>query len=269
MYIKHELFKHEFERLETFEGEYLSLLDPKQRYFKNVQTTNSENKKELYQYLNTFATNPLPEHHLEKFVYFSFVSNKAEIKIMTDFFGHTGRSDSNKYINDDSFYSSRQFKNFMSRNGFMRKFLFKLPKLINAFIESGNGNFFGTLMNWLFEKYKKSILKSDSNSRSYYFESEKKIEISKDLMDTIKALKNKNDKKVEAKGFGEMEDKRMVGNYKIDVESYKDRVIENATFFNHLESIVFNLQSNNLKVNLDYGVIKHAIEVLEADSFTK
>jgi hypothetical protein len=268
MYIKHQLFKQNFKKLETFEGEYLSLLDPFTRYFKQVRSTDDNNQSVIYDYFEKFSSNPLPEHQLEYFIYYSFLSNKSEIKIMTDFFGSVGRSDSKNYMEKKSFYSTKQYKNFMSRNGFMLKFLFKLPHLLKVFADSGEGRFLGTLVNWIFDRYKDSVLKSESTSRSYYFEADKKIEIPKNIIETLKSFKNLNEKKVKASGFGEMNE-RVIGNYTITTKTHKTRVIENAKFFNHLEAIVFNLQANNLKINLNYGLISYAIEELSKDSFNK
>lgn len=268
MFIKHQLFKYHFKRVDSFEGEFLSLIDPSTRYFKQVLITNDNNQSEIYNYFENFSSNPLPEDKMEHFIYYSFLGNKAEVKVMTDLFGNTGMSDSKKYMNEDSFYSHRQYKNFMSRNSFMLKFLFKLPRLIKVFAESGKGNFLGSLVNWIFDKYKGSILKSDSNSRSLYFELDKKIAIPKNIIETLKSFKIMNNNKVKASGFGEMNN-RVIGNYDITTKTHKTRVIENAKFFNHLEALVFNLQANNLKLDLDYGVITYAIEAISSDSFNR
>jgi hypothetical protein len=255
-----------FSNFESFEGEFLSLVYPRSRCFIAVQTTNSD---ENYPYLEKYVYNPLPEHQTEQFLNFSFISNSAEIKNLQQFFGNTGRTSKKKYKNKDSFYTTKQFQNFMKSDGFARKFLFKFPKMMKIFIESGNGNFLGTLVNFIFDNYKRSVLKSSSTSRSIYFESDRKFEIPKSVIEAIKIYKEQNQKKLEFEGYQDMNNRRIIGNHSIKTRIFKDKLTEKCTMFNHLLTMLFNMEVRNLSIDLDYGVLSHAIEVFSSSSFNK
>lgn len=242
-------------------------LSQNQRIFSKIQETGKRNA--VYQYMEEFAENPLPEHQAENFLYFSFVSNGNEIKVMMNLFGNTGRTSTKRLKGRDHFHYMDQYRSFLRSSGFGRTFLFKLPKMMKVFIESGNGNFLGSLVNWLFDRYQGSILKSDTKTRSIYFEAEKKIEIPKSIIETLKQLKEKNQKKLEARGYPEMDSKRIVGNHVIRTRAFRERILEESTLFDHLESMVFNLQAQNVVVNYDYGVFSFALEQFSKSSFNK
>lgn len=268
-FIRHQLVQVGFRNLETYEGEMLGLFtDQNNRLFSRIQETGT-NQTSVYDYMEQYAENPMPEDQAENFLYFSFVSNASEIKIMMNLFGNSGRTKTKRLKNIEHFHYMDQYRDFMRECGFGRTFLFKLPKMLKAFIDSGNGNFLGTLVLWLFNQFQSSLLKSDSKNRSIYYEAEKKIEIPKGVMETLKFFKEKNQRKLEAGGYADMNNKRIIGNHVIKTRIFKERILEEATMFNHLENMVFNLQAENVVVNYNYGVFSHALEVFAKDSFNK
>lgn len=243
------------------------MMDPMSRCFKGNMITRN-NIREEYMYLEDYVHNPLPEEYLEKFLNFSFISSESEIKLMTTFFGALGYKNK-EYKSKDDFYRESQKKSFMSKYGFGQTLLYKMPKMIKSFIESGNGNFLGTLIDWIFDKYKSSVLQSDSNSRSIYFESEKKVAIPKSMIEAIKAYKSKQQQKLEFAGYENMDNRRIIGNHSIKTNIYRDNLIEHTRDFNHLLIILFNLEIRNVCVDLDYGVFSHTIHIIAKDSFNK
>jgi hypothetical protein len=256
-----------FEQFECNEGEFMSMMDPMSRCFKGNMITRN-NVREEYQYLEKYVYNPLPEEYSEKFLNFSFITSDSEIKIMTSFFGALGIKNK-EYKKKDDFYRESQRKSFMKKYGFAQTFLYKVPKMIKSFIESGNGNFLGTLIDWIFDRFKSSVLQSDSNSRSLYFESEKKLAVPKSIIEAIKLYKNKHQKKLEYEGYENMDNRRIIGNHSIRTSIYRDGLMEITNEFDHLMMILFNLEVRNISINLDYGIFSHAIQVISKDSFNK
>ena len=208
--------------------------------------------------MEEFAKSPLPEHLAEDFVYFSFVPNGNEESFIQNVFLNPGKI--LKKMKSKS--SLKKFEHFLRNQGFGRIFLFKFRKLIEVFINSGNGEFLGNLVISIFDRYKHSILKNEKKGRSIHDHGKKKIEIPENILQVVELFKEKIQMKSRAMQNSEANDLRVIGNHVIRDRIFKERILEEAAMFNHLEILVLNLQAQNLNVNYSYGVYSLAIDLL-------
>lgn len=262
--MQNKLFKLGFKFPILLKEELGIFNSPLQNFFE-FMSIKTKNKTKPYDYMLNFIQSPLPEHLFSKIFYFSKITNN-EMQYLINFYYFSDK----KLVRDNENFFEEKIK--IPKNEF-RKIS---PTKINLFnwtniglqlINSGNGYFFGQILEYLINKFKKSFLekkKIGDLGKITYFESfSENLKLSDKIQKLVKEYKNKFMNIRSDKNYGFSEKTRILGNCKINNSTYRDHVLENAFEINPLESLMFSAMTGNFNADVDPGILRHAIEYIQ------
>ena len=103
----------------------------------------------------------------------------------------------------------------------------------------------------------------ESTENRFSFRDDKKLKVSYNVKHMKIEYEKKMNKLINSEGYDVPAHIRLVNNCTFRKKVYRDKFIKHASMANHLEAIVFCIETDNFLCNNNYGFNKYLLQIIK------